>query len=400
MWYNASMDMEKSKIYRIGIDARFYGPLGKGLGRYTQEIVDKITEIDSENEYVIFLSKNNFDEFIPKSEKVIKVLADIPWYGFAEQLKMPAIISKQKLDLIHFPHFNVPIFCPVPFVVTIHDLILTKFPTIRATTLGPLTYFIKNIAYRFGINIAVSRSQKIIAVSEYTKKDIIEQFGVASEKVSMIYEGVADLHKSSDSRFMAKLKAEEILSGYCILGPYLLYVGNAYPHKNLESLISVFISLRKNHPFLKLVMVGRDDYFYQRLKLFAQKLGIGSESIIFPGYVPDRDLQTLFEQAAVYVFPSKYEGFGLPPLEAMSRGCAVVSSEATCLPEILGDAAVYFDPYKEESMYSVIESVLVNPNIKEQLISKGKERIKLYSWAKAAEETLKVYQRALKKTKK
>lgn len=391
------MEIEKSKIYRIGIDARFYGPLGKGLGRYTQEIVDQVTALDSENEYVIFLSKNNFDEFIPQSNRVTKVLADIPWYGLAEQIQMPRIISKQKLDLIHFPHFNVPIFCSVPFVVTIHDLILTKFPTIRATTLGPLIYFLKNIAYRLVIGIAVKRSQKIIAVSEYTKKDIIEQFGVQPDKVSMIYEGVADLHQSVDLRFTAKLKAEEILSGYCILGPYLLYVGNAYPHKNLESLINVFIRLRKHHPFLKLVLVGRDDYFYHRLKLFAQEAGDNNQSIIFPGYVPDRDLQTLFEHAAVYVFPSKYEGFGLPPLEAMSRGCAVVSSTATCLPEVLGDAAGYFDPNNEEAMYQTIESVLVNPTVKNQLISRGKERIKLYSWFKAGQETLKIYQRVLKK---
>lgn len=213
----------------------------------------------------------------------------------------------------------------------------------------------------------------------------------------MIYEGVADLHQSVDLRFTAKLKAEEILSGYCILGPYLLYVGNAYPHKNLESLINVFIRLRKHHPFLKLVLVGRDDYFYHRLKLFAQEAGDNNQSIIFPGYVPDRDLQTLFEHAAVYVFPSKYEGFGLPPLEAMSRGCAVVSSTATCLPEVLGDAASYFDPNNEEAMYQTIESVLVNPTVKNQLTSRGKERIKLYSWLKAGQETLKIYQRVLKK---
>jgi glycosyltransferase involved in cell wall biosynthesis len=391
------MEIKQPRKYRIGIDARFYGPLGKGLGRYTQEIVDQITTLDTQNEYVIFLSKSNFDEFVPKNTSVTKVLADIPWYGFAEQIKMPRLIAKQNLDLMHFPHFNVPIFCPVPFVVTIHDLILTKFPTIRATTLGPVVYFIKNIAYRFGINVAVRRSQKIIAVSEYTKKDIIDQFGVQSEKVSMIYEGVANLDESIDQKFTTKLKASEILSGYCILEPYLLYVGNAYPHKNLESLIRVFVQLHKNQPFLKLVLVGREDYFYHRLKLFAQEVSNDNESIIFPGYVPDRDLQTLFEHADLYVFPSKYEGFGLPPLEAMSRGCAVASSNATCLPEILGEAAHYFDPNDEQAMYATIKTILFDPKLKQTLIAKGKERSKLFSWEQAARETLKVYQRSLKK---
>lgn len=390
------MEIKKPKKFRIGIDARFYGPLGKGLGRYTQEIVDQVTSLDKENEYVIFLGHNNFDEYTSNNPRVTKVLADIPWYGFAEQIKMPRLISKQKLDLMHFPHFNVPIFCPVPFVVTIHDLILTKFPTVGTTTLGPLIYFFKNLGYRLGINVAIRRSKKIIAVSNYTKKDIIEQFGVASEKIKMIYEGVASLHQAVDSRFTAKLNVKEILSGYCILEPYLLYVGNAYPHKNLESLIQVYIQLRQVHPYLKLVLVGREDYFYHRLKQFAQDVGGDEASIIFPGYVPDRDLQTLFERAAVYIFPSKYEGFGLPPLEAMSRGCAVISSNATCLPEILGEAAHYFNPYDQESMYRAINDVLSNPDVKALLVAKGKEHSKIYSWTKAAEETLKVYNSIIK----
>lgn len=397
MWYNGSMDLKNSKTFRIGIDARFYGPLGKGLGRYTQEIVDQVTSLDTENEYVIFLSKNNFDEFNPSSNRITKVLADIPWYGLAEQLQMPRIIFKQNLDLIHFPHFNAPVFSRVPFVVTIHDLILTKFPTIRATTLGPIIYFLKNIAYQLVINIAAMRSKRVIAVSEYTKTDIIEQFGIMPEKVCVIYEGVASLDQSVDSRFASKLKADEVLLNSCILGPYLLYVGNAYPHKNLETLIKVFLKLHVKYPLLKLVLVGREDYFYHRLKLFAQEAGDNNQSIIFPGYVPDKDLQTLYEKASLYVFPSEYEGFGLPPLEAMSRGCAVVSSTATCLPEVLGDAACYFDPRSEDSMSQAIESVLSNQTYKEQLITKGRERIKLYSWVKAGQETLKVYQQALTK---
>lgn len=385
------MKTRKKENYRIGIDARFYGPLGKGLGRYTQEVVDNVTALDSKNEYIIFLSKDNFDEFNSKNPKVSKVLADIAWYGWAEQLKFPALIKKQELDLMHFPHFNVPIFSSVPFVVTIHDLILTKFPTTRASTLGPIKYFLKNLAYKFAIKTAIRKAKKIIAVSNFTKQDIVDQFSVPSNKIEMIYEGVATLGQSVDSHFTSKLKDEEILSGYCILEPYLLYVGNAYPHKNLESLIKVFLKLRHNNPYLKLVLVGRDDYFYRRLNNFAKSLGADDSAVIFPGYVPDQDLQTLFEHATLYVFPSKFEGFGLPPLEAMSRGCAVVSSNATCLPEILGQAAEYFDPYDEYSMYASIEKVLTDENLKTYLVTQGQECIRKYSWQKAGKETLKVY---------
>ncbi len=392
------MKRKEKPIFRIGIDARFYGPLGKGLGRYTQEIVDRVTALDTHNSYVIFLSKDNFDEFIPQSDNVTKVLADIRWYTFAEQIIMPLLIWRSKVDIMHFPHFNVPLFCPVQFIVTIHDLILTKFPTTRATTLDPVTYFLKNLAYRLAIKRAVKKAKKVIAVSVFTKHDIITQFKINPTKVEMIYEGVAGLQPSSDSRFTSKLKPGEVLSGYCILEPYLLYVGNAYPHKNLESLIEVFAKLRKQYPDLKLVLVGRDDYFYLRLKEFVKKVMPAKylDSVVFPGYVPDKDLQTLFARAALYIFPSKYEGFGLPPLEAMSRGCPVISSNATCLPEIMGEAALYFEPSDEKSMSEAIVKLLTDSALRSKLVQKGYEQVKKYKWEDASLQTLGVYQDILK----
>lgn len=397
MWYNRTMVKKRTKMFRIGIDARFYGPIGKGLGRYTQEIVDGITRLDSEYHYIIFLGRDNFDEFVPSGSNVTKVLTDVKWYGESEQFLMPYYIERAKVDLMHFPHFNVPILCPVPFVVTIHDLIITKFPTTRATTLGGVRYFYKNLGYRIGINHAIRRAKKIIAVSKFTKQDLLQQFKVAENKVEVIYEGVATLEHAVDQTFTAKLNPEEVLSDYCILEPYLLYVGNAYPHKNLESLVRVFLELRQIHPDLKLVLVGREDYFYARLKKFVCDLTHESESIIFPGYVPDRDLQTLFSHAAAYVFPSKYEGFGLPPLEAMTRDCPVVSSNATCLPEILGEAAIYFDPYDDSSMKKAIDSLLSDDALRARLISAGHKQISLYDWSKAATETLAIYRNILEK---
>ncbi len=392
------MQPNNSQPRRIGIDARFYGPLGKGLGRYTQEIVDGVIAADPINEYVIFLSKENFDEFIPSRAGVKKVLADVRWYTLGEQLVMPSLIRKARVDLMHFPHFNVPILCPVPFVVTIHDLILTKFPTTRATTLGPLLYSVKNLGYRFVISWAIKRARRVIAVSRFTQTDIIQQFKVDPKKVPLVYEGVAYLQRQVDSRFAAKLDSSRVLSGYCILEPYLLYVGNAYPHKNLEMLIRVFKKLLLRRPDLKLVLVGKEDYFYARLKAYAIELDLwkGAEGpVIFPGYVPDRDLETFYAHAAAYVFPSKYEGFGLPPLEAMAQQCPVASSRESCLPEILGNAAVYFDPYDEASMEETVFALLENASKQKELIELGRQQVLLYTWSDAAKQTVAVYSETL-----
>lgn len=378
-------------IRKIGIDARFYGPIGKGLGRYTQEIVDNVIKADTENQYVIFLSPENFHEFECDNKRDKKILVKARWYSFAEQIVFPFIIWRQSLDLIHFTHFNVPVFTPTRFIVTVHDLILTKFPTVRASTLSPIFYWFKNLGYKFVIWLAVKRAKKVIAVSNNTKEDIIKQFKVKEDKVSMIYEGVSDKLSNVEYRMSNKNK-KEVLSKYNITEPFLLYVGNVYPHKNLESLVRIFPKLKQEYPDLNLVLVGKEDYFYSRLKEYSKKI---SSPVIFAGFVPDEDLRILFKSAALYVFPSFYEGFGLPPLEAMSQGCAVVSSGESCMKEVLGEAAVYFDPRNEEDMIKQIKVVLEDDNLKKNLVEKGYEQVGKYSWEDAARETLRIYKEVI-----
>ena len=396
---------------RIGIDARFYGPVGKGLGRYTQEVVDNIIRItnttaagevsDGEHnfDYVIFLSPENFDEFTVSYPGVKKVKLPCAWYSWQEQLIMPWYLWREKLDLIHFPHFNVPILAPAPFVVTIHDLILTHFPTVRATTKQAWLYQLKNLAYRLVIFSALRRSRRIITVSQFTKADIVKQFKIAPEKIVVTYEGVANLAKGRDSLFVAKLDSQETLAQYHIPHNFLLYVGNAYPHKNLETLVKVFSHLRAAHPELRLVLVGKADYFYERVRAAARALNLWqagniNSPVIFPGYVPDAQLEILYAEARVYIFPSLYEGFGLPPLEAMAKGCPVVSSDRAALPEILGDAALYFDPESEADMAEKITQILNDNDLRTELINRGKLRAKKYNWWECASQTLAVYQAA------
>jgi len=166
--------------------------------------------------------------------------------------------------------------------------------------------------------------------------------------------------------------------------PYLLYVGNAYPHKNLENLILAFRKIKQDNFDLQLVLVGGDDYFYKKLKK-------NNNDVIFTGFIKDEDLNVLYNNAALYVFPSLYEGFGLPPLEAMKRGVPVASSNATCLPEVLGDAAIYFNPLDVDDMAEKIKKALLDEGLRKNLIQKGFEQIKKYSWQKMARETLEVY---------
>ena len=390
---------------RIGIDARFYGPVGKGLGRYTQEVVDNIVRIndslgESAFDLVIFLSPDNYDEFSIENQYVKKIKLDIPWYSWQEQIIMPFYIWREKLDLMHFPHFNIPMFTPVKFVMTLHDLILTHFPTVRATTKSRWVYVLKNLAYRFVLWVAIVRSHRIIAVSEFTKQDILHKFKSAVGKVEVTYEGVANLARGRDSLFIAKLDPRETREHYHLGSKFLLYVGNAYPHKNLDTLLKAFSRLHPSRPDLKLVLVGKEDYFYNRLHDLARELNLWQKEninspIVFPGYIPDAQLEVMYQEAQAYVFPSLYEGFGLPPLEAMGKGCPVLSSDRASLPEVLGNAALYFNPQDKQDIISKIELVLDDANLRSQLQEKGYQQSKKYNWWECANSTFKIYQEVL-----
>lgn len=376
---------------KIGIDARFLGPVGKGLGRYVERLVENLEKLDSKNEYIIFLRKENWDYYIPKVSNFKKVLADYPWYGLKEQIMMPLAIRREKLDLVHFPHFNIPIFCPTKFVATIHDLILLQFPTPRATTLGPLLYKIKYFGYRFVIGFGLRRARKILTVSECTKKELVRYFKIKPEKIIVTYEACDGVEYGQ-----LKMPEKNILEKFGIIKPYLLYVGNAYPHKNLEGLIDVTEKIDLD---CQLVLVGKEDYFYKRMK--KEIVGRPAEKkVVFTGFVSEAVLADLYRNARLYVFPSFVEGFGLPGLEAMSYGLPVVASNSSCLPEIYGDAAIYFNPYDKRDMIEKIVQAWNNEDLRQKLIKNGLEQVKKYSWQNLAEETLKVYQNVNKNKEK
>lgn len=374
------------KKYHIGIDARSYG--WTGIGRYVRNLMRELFVVDTRNEYTVFLNKENFDTFEIPNERVKKVLADIPWYSFQEQLQFPKTLRSQKFDLVHFPHFNIPLVYGEPFVATIHDLTLSFFPGQKMTSM------MHRMAYQMTIRHACKKAQGIIAVSKNTKKDIEQLLSIPSEKVDVIYEAVENETYNANIDLDA---VEAIKKKYNIRKPYLMYVGVWRSHKNILGLLSGFAKILERGLDYQLVITGKADPHYPEVMEKMKELGI-EKNVVLPGFVPEEELPVFFKGCELFVFPSFYEGFGLPPLEAMASGCPVVASNTSCMPEILGDAAEFFDPYNHEDIARAMESVLRNRARAMELRTKGLEHVKKFSWRTMARQTLATYYKAIEKT--
>lgn len=369
---------------KIGIDARFLNE--SGVGRYLRNLINNLKIIDRKNQYYILLLQKDYDKF-QESQSFKKVLADFRWYGFAEQFKLPNLLKQLNISLVHFPHFNVPIFYTGKFVVTIHDLIHQHHQMNTATTLNQFTFKIKQLGYRRTFKAATVKSEKILVPSKSVQDLLIKEWRVDKKKIVVTTEAVDDnILKIADK--ISNSDSDKLLNKFRIRQPYLFYVGNAHPHKNVEGLIRVFRQLRKRHKNLSLVLSGNDHYFWQRLRQENQDAGI-----IYTGFVTDDELVALYKRAEIFVLPSFEEGFGIPVLEAMSCSCPVVASNAGSLPEVGGEAALYFDPGDQGDMGEKIDAVLKSEKIRKELVEKGLKRYKQFSWKDLAEKTLEVYQK-------
>ncbi|MEK7580451.1 MAG: glycosyltransferase family 1 protein [Patescibacteria group bacterium] len=368
---------------RIGIDARLYGSSAKGIGRYVKELIENLEKTDLENEYFIFLNQQGFEEYQPQNKNFRKILVNIREYSISEQILWPRILMSYNLDYVHFPHFNVPLFYFRPFVVTIHDLIHWQHNKEASTKSCFLANF-KKFIFRMVIRSAVSRAKKIFVVSETIKKELLSEFKISSDKVIVTYEGAYDVKSIFEDS-----KNINILNR--VKKPYLFYVGNAYPHKNLYFLAKSFLSATNQlSEDLYLVLAGRKDYFYEQLEQKIKNLP-NNKKIYLLGEVTDQELSLLYQNALAYVFPSLAEGFGLPGLEAMANNLPVLASEIGPLPEVYGEAALYFNPKNENDLAEKIIKIYKDQKLRESLIAKGREQVKKYSWEKCAKETLAVY---------
>lgn len=368
---------------RIGIDARLFGPrTGGGIGRYVAELVTRLQEIDKTNSYVLFLRKDNFHECVITNHNFSKRLVDAPWYSFAEQRIMPREVAAANVHFMHYPHWNVPILSRVPFIVTIHDLILVEDPkSANATTRNPLVHGIKYVGFRTALENAIHRSRHIIAISEYTKASVLKHFRVKSQKISVVYNGVGKPLGDTGVNLRA----------LGVYEPYFLYVGNAYPHKNIEMFLHAFSLFRKGHDDVQLVIAGRRDAFSQGLEKEAKDLGIPPRAIRFVDFPSDTELAALYQHAKLFVFPSRIEGFGIPPLEAMSYRTPVAAAHATSLPEVLGDHVRYFAPDDIEALSEIMTDVVANKLMSSDELTRAERYAVQFRWEKTAQQTLDTY---------
>lgn len=370
------------KPLKIAIDGRMFNQ--SGIGRYIRNLIGCLQIIDKKNEYFILHLAGDFEKLVYRNN-FHKVLANFRWYGVTEQIKMPHILQSIKPDLVHFPHFNVPIFYKGSYVVTIHDLIHQNFSMKRATTHGSLVYKLKKIGYKNIFKTGLKNSKKILVPSNFVKQQLTTDWKIDETKVAVTPEAVDDNIVALMGE-ISNLKVQKVLHKFQIKTPYIFYVGNAHPHKNVEGLIKVFRKLKQRFTDLSLVLSGNDHYFWQKIRNEFQ-----DESIIFTGFISDEELVILYKNAEVFVLPSLEEGFGIPVLEAMACCAPVISSNLGSLPEVGGDAASYFNPRDLTQMAQKVSEVLTSKNLRQELKEKGLKRYKNFSWISLARKTLEVY---------
>lgn len=362
---------------KIGIDARLINETG--VGRYIRNLIAELGHVDTKNTYIVFLPSTAFETYVLPNVRWEKRVCDIHWHTVKEQMLMPKIFFRESLDLLHVPYFNAPIFYNKPYILTIHDLTILHVKTGKATTLPKPLYFLRRLGYQLILRIGIKRAAHIIAVSQSTKQDIVKSIGVEKEKISVTYEGI----DTSISNIQSKKSI--------IDGPYFLYVGNAYPHKNLEFLIKSFgiFCEQKEYKEYQLVLVGNNDFFYKRLKIWVSTLPY-KKQITFFGAADDQQLASLYRSATSFVFPSLMEGFGLPALEAIVCGCPVICSDIPVFRELFGSIPEYIDP--KNSLSLVAAFAAVSKGIKKILTKEEQKMIASYTWEATANATKRIYE--------
>jgi len=363
---------------RIAVDARKLHDYG--IGTYVRNILKQLARQDHLNEYVVVCRPEHAGLSAELGPNFRDVLDGSATYSLAEQVSIPLDLRRNRIDLFHEPHYVLPPLVPCPAVVTIHDCIHLRFPQYLPSRLA-------HVYARTFLWTATHQADRIITVSEASKRDILQYFNIPPEKIEVIYNGI-------DERFWIPPPDEDIervRQRYQLTERFILYAGNIRPHKNLERLIDSFDQLRRaGFDELKLLIIGDEISRYATLRRAVHRHKL-HKHVRFFGFVPDHTLAALYRLAAVFVFPSLYEGFGLPPLEAMASGTPVVTSNVSSLPEVVGDAALMVDPYDCEAIAGAIRMLLTDDTLRADLRARGLARAKEFSWAKAAERVREIY---------
>jgi glycosyltransferase involved in cell wall biosynthesis len=363
---------------KIAIDARKLRDYG--IGTYIRNLLRHLSRIDSTTEYLLICRGEDCVALEALGENFRAIVESSAPYSFREQLAVPLDLRREGIDLFHAPHYVLPPLTPCRAVVTIHDCIHLRFPQ----------YLPNRLAYgyaRASLWIATHWSSRVLTVSEASKRDILRYFRVAESKIDVIYNAI-------DERFGEAPDEEEVArvrERYQLNDPFVLYAGNIKPHKNLERLIEAFHELRKGElEHVKLLIIGDEISKYATLRRAVHHYKL-HKHVRFFGFVPDKTLAVLYRLASVFVFPSLYEGFGLPPLEAMASGTPVITSNVSSLPEVVGDAALLIDPYDAGAIAAAMRRVLTEPALREDLRLRGLQRVREFSWERSVRRVREIY---------
>lgn len=367
---------------RIAIDASTISTQG-GPRTYVLGLVEALLRLDRENSYTIFYNDSCHLGRFPRAREIVLPGKSPLARLWREHLLLPRACRRERIDLLHCPKSAIPFCSPCPVVVTLHDLIPLKHP--ETEKLAAQLY------WRLQIPIAARRSDFIITDSEHARGEIMADFNVPAARIRAIMLGF-DPAMGGERDESATRK---VLARYNLPADYILYVGTIQPRKNLATLIEAFhLFKRKANLPHKLVIVGRKGWLYDRLFARIRELGLDDE-ILFTGFVPDEELPSIYERASVFVYLSLFEGFGLPPLEAMACGVPVICSDTTSLPEVVGQAGLTLPPTDVARVTEALIRVVGDRALAETMRRKGVERARLFSWEETARETLAVYQAVL-----
>ena len=366
---------------RIGIDARMYGPGFTGIGRYTYELIRHLALLDTVNDYVFFLRKEAFDSFAVPNPRFSKVLADFPHYSLSEQTRFLRVLNQEHLDLMHFCHFNAPIFYRRPCVVTIHDLTLSFFPGKKMTS------WIQRLAYHFTLKTITRKAKRIIAVSQNTKADLIQLLSIPESKIQVAYPGVSPTFAEPTS-----ITKKDLESRFGLGKPFFLYTGVWRDHKNVVGLLHAFHGLcKEGGEKYQLAITGRPNPSYPEIEETVKTLNL-EQDVRLTGLVSEEELKALYQHALAYAFPSFYEGFGFPPLEAMLCGIPVAASNTSSIPEVCGEGnALFFNPYNIPEIQQALGRIASDQDLRNNLIENGRKHASQFKWETMVKAVLDVY---------
>lgn len=359
----------------IVIDARIRRA---STGRPVDRLLHYLQELDTTTRYSVLLEPHDPYRFVSDNFTAVPC----PYKQFSlnplKQIAFSRFLKKLKPDLVHFTLTGqAPLFYSGKNVTITHDLTMLRYA--RAGRLPKWLHSLRMIGYRWLFKKGNRSAARIMVPTNFVKEDLTKYLPSVGGKITVTYEAGEP-----------PMPVKSIPLGKGLKKPFIFHVGSPFPHKNIQNLVMAFEKLKETHPKLKLVLAGKKEHYFVELEKWLEGREY-SEDILLPGFISDGELKWLYENAECYVLPSLSEGFGLPGLEAMAHSCPVVSSNATCLPEVYGKAAVYFDPENTEDMARAVDKVLASRQLQKELVEKGQKQLAKYSWEKMSKQMLEIY---------